>query len=145
MSTEAFTLFCHDVHGFTNHFLCLCHLCDSFVLTRLSARCLPSSCLDTASIRSRLQLPPGFHDTREAGNCSGSRACGLFSQSSRLFSAHDDMCPVGSGSVREMCLQAMRKYEGPAASLICFSLFPPQLESALILTIYSGYAWARSN
>ena len=40
-----------------------------FVLpTRLSARCLPSSRPDTASIRSCLLLPPGFLDTREAVN-----------------------------------------------------------------------------
>ena len=57
-----------------------------------------------------------------------------------IGSARDDMCPVFSGSLREMSLQAMLKYEGPTASSNCFSLFPPFLESALFLTIYSGCA-----
>ena len=58
--------------------------------------------------------------------------------------ARDDMCPVVPGNLREMSLQAMLKFEGPAASLNCFSLFPPFLESALFLTVCSGDAWART-
>ena len=54
------------------------------------------------------------------------------------------MCPVVSGSLREMSLQAMLKYEGPAAFVEYFSHFLPFFDSALFLTIYSGYAWARS-
>ena len=46
--------------------LTLCHFCAIVLPTRLSARCLQSSRLDTASIRSCLLLPPGFLDTREA-------------------------------------------------------------------------------
>ena len=55
LSTGAFTLFCHVVQwlpGRTS--LLLCHFCDRFVLTRLSARCFPSSRPDTASFRSFL-------------------------------------------------------------------------------------------
>ena len=61
-----------------------------------------------------------------------------------IGSARDDMYPVVSGSLREMSLQALLKYEGPADSLNCFSLCPPFLGSTMILTIYSGYAWALS-
>ena len=57
--------------------LSFCHFCAIVLPTRLSARCLPSSRPDTASIRSCLLLPPEFLDTREAGNCAGSRACFL--------------------------------------------------------------------
>ena len=67
LSTGAFTLFCHDVHGFTEDFLSFVTFCFCILLTRLSARCLPSSWLDTASFRSCLLLPPGFLDTLEAG------------------------------------------------------------------------------
>ena len=52
--------------------------CLVVLLTRLSARCLPSSWPDTASFRSCLLLPPGFLDTREAGICAGSRAWSSF-------------------------------------------------------------------
>ena len=54
-----------------------------------------------------------------------------FSLSSRLVSARDDMCPVVSGSLREMSLQALLKFEGPAGSLNCFSLSPPFLGSTV--------------
>ena len=37
-----------------------------------------------------------------------------FSQSSRLVPARRDMCLVVSGSLREMFLHAMLKYESPA-------------------------------
>ena len=58
-------------------------------------------------------LPAEFLDTREAGICAGSRAWFSFSFSS-FDSAHDDMCPVTSGSFREMSVQALMKIEGPA-------------------------------
>ena len=98
----------------------------------LSARCLPSSWPDTASFRSCLLLPPGFLDTLAAGNCARSRACTLFSQSSRLVSARDNMCPVVSESLRGRSLHAMLKYESPAIIVKLFftlSSFPGLLHS----------------
>ena len=73
----------------------------------------PSSRPDTASIRSFMLLPPGFLDTRKAGICAGCRACFFFSVSSISY-ARGDMFPVISESLREMSLQALLKYEGPA-------------------------------
>ena len=39
----------------------------------------------------------------------------FFSQSSRLVSARDDMCPVVSDSLRGRSFHAMLNYEGPAS------------------------------
>ena len=61
-------------------------------------------------------LPQGFFDTREAGIRARSRACFSFSCSSIGF-ARDDICPVILGSLREMSLQALMKFEG---SCNCF-------------------------
>ena len=89
-------------------FFCLCCLAHA-----LSARCFPSFRPDTASIRSCLLLPPGFFDTREAGICARSRAWFSFSFFS-FGSARDDVCPMTLGSFREMSVQALMKFEGPA-------------------------------
>ena len=114
------------VHGFYER------LISFFVLlpTRLSARCLLSSRPDTASIRSCLLLPPGFFDTREAGNCAVSRACFFFSFSS-IGSACDGMWSLISGSHREMPLQALMKFEGPAITWNCFWVLPVSLSRCL--------------
>ena len=121
LSIGAFTLFCHDVHSFTEDFLSF-FVTLVIVLMRLSSRCLPFSWPGAASIRSCLWLPLGFLDTREAGNCARSRACVLF-QSYRLVSARDDMCPVVSGGLRERSLHVMLKFEGPASLNYCFHYF----------------------
>ena len=42
-------------------FFLLCHSRAPVLLTRLSVRCFPSSRPDTASFRSCLLLPPGWH------------------------------------------------------------------------------------
>ena len=54
----------------------------------------------------------------------------FFSQSSRLVSARDDMCPVVSGGLRERSLHALLKFEGPATIVkLLFSLPPLILHS----------------
>ena len=48
----------------------------------------------------------------------------FFSSVSPIGSARDNICPVVSGSLRGMSLQAMLKYEGPAALVkMFFTLF----------------------
>ena len=73
--SRCFAMMCSWFDG--SFSLLLCHfrapVCASILLTRLSARCLPSSWPGAASFRSCLKLPPGFLDTLEAGNCAGSR------------------------------------------------------------------------
>ena len=73
LSTGAFTLLCHVL--LTSMKVCSSSFFVVVLPTRLSARCLLSSRLYTASFRSCLLLPPGFLDTREAGICAGSRSC----------------------------------------------------------------------
>ena len=123
--------------------LLLCHFCAVVLLTRLSARCLPSSWPDTASIRSCLSLPPGFLDTREAGNCARSRACALFLNLLDCF-LHVMTCArwVSCG-LRRRSLHAMPKIGGPAAIVTLFSI-PHFLDSAPFSTLFSRYALARS-
>ena len=117
------------------YFWCLAHA--------LSARCFPSCRPDTASFRSCLLLPPGFLGTREAGICAGSRAWFSFSFSS-FGSARGGLCPVISGSVREMSLQALMKFEGPATVWNYFWVLPHSRCLLRSSTIYAGYAQARS-
>ena len=144
LSTEAFTLFCHDVHGFTVELL-------SFFVTFVIVSC-SRVCLLVVSRHLGLTLRPFAAVCSCHQDSLTRKRLAIVQEGVRVFlfsvfsigSARDDMCPVFSGSQREMSLQAMLKYEGPAASSNCFSLFHPFLESALFLTIYSGCAWARS-
>ena len=55
-----------------------------------------------------------------------------FSASSRLVPAHDDMCLVGSDSLRGRSFHAMLRYEGPASLVKLFSHIPPFLASCTI-------------
>ena len=61
-----------------------------------------------------------------------------------IGSACDDMCPMVSGSLREMSLQALLKFECPAAIVKLLFSLPPFVHFAQFSTIYSGYVWARS-
>ena len=102
VSAGAFTLLCYafwfSFKGGCSPFFCL---------VVLPTRCL----LDVSRLSGlTLLLPPGFLDTREAGICAGSHAWSSFSFSS-FGSAHDDMT---TGSFREMFVQALMKFEGPA-------------------------------
>ena len=111
----AFTLFCHDVHGLKESFsLILCHFgivsCSRvclLVVSRLLALTLrPSapvcSCHRHSLTRGRLAI------VQEAVRV-------FFFSVFSIGSARGDMCPVVSGSLREMSLQAVLKNEGPAA------------------------------
>ena len=100
--------------------LLLCHFCAIVLLTRLSARCLPSSRPDTASFRS-------FLDTLEAGNCARSRACYLFLRLLDWSLNTMCMCLVVSDSLRGKSIHAMLNYEGLASLVNLFftlSSFP---------------------
>ena len=120
LSTGAFTLFCHDVHGFTEDFLSFVtfvfvscsHVC-LLVVSRLLGLTLRHfapvcSCHQDSLTRGRLAFE------QEAVRVSSSL-------SSRLVSARDDMCLVVSGSLRERSLHAMLKFEGLAAIVKLFS------------------------
>ena len=66
-----------------------------------------SLCLDTASFRSCLSLPPGFLDTREAGICAGSREC--FSLLLLLdFSVLAHCCKVIQASIEQILVKRRR-------------------------------------
>ena len=88
----------------------------------LPAPRLPSSRPDTASFRSCLLLPPGFLGTREAGTCAGSRALSS-PLSPPSGSSCADTCPVVSGGLLEISLQAVLKCEAVQLRKIVFGLF----------------------
>ena len=85
---------------------------------------------DTAPFRSwqSLQLPPGFLDSPGGWHVRRKPYVCSFSQSSRLDSARNDMCPLAcSGSLRGRSFHAMLNYEGPASLVKLFfthSSFP---------------------
>ena len=135
LSTEAFTLFCHDVHGFTEDFLPFVN----FMIVSCSRVCL--------LVVSRLL---GLTLRHFAPVCSCHRdsltrwRLAIVQEAVRvLFFSVFSMCLVISDSLRGRCLHAMLKYEGPA-SLVKLFFTLSSLHLAPFSTIYLGYAWARS-
>ena len=102
--------------GLLSLFFCLAHA--------LSSRCLWSSRPDTASIRSRLLLPPGFLDMREAGYCAGSRACFFFSVSS-IGSACDGTWPLRNTTSRVIKIRRSCNY-----GKLCFGSSCPSFQAS---------------
>ena len=145
LSTEAFTTFfqaCDVTKGSSlprHHCPLSPHVADvctvlllftpraSVLLTRLSARCLPSSWLYTASFRSCLLLPPGLLDTLEAGTCEGSRACCFF------FASHCSFAPRCALRVLATCEEFLFKRCGRLRSCFSFCKF---VFSRIVLPIY---------
>ena len=127
LSTEAFTLFFHDVPGIKESFLSFfvpsvmesCSRVCLLVVFRLLGQTVRHfasvcSCHRDSLTRRRLAI------VQEAVRV-------FFFSVSSIGSARDDICPVVSGSLREMSLQAMLKYEGPATLfklLFTLSSFP---------------------
>ena len=114
LSTEVVTWFCHDVHsikkGFLSFFVTFVMESSSrvclLVVSRLLGQTLRHftpvcSCHRDSLTRVRLAI------VQEAVRV-------FFFSVSSIDSARDYICPVVSGSLREVSLQAMLKYEGPA-------------------------------
>ena len=110
LSTGAFTLFCHDFHGF-----------NEGLLSFLSC---PRVCLLDVSRLLGLTLRPSapvcccHRDSLTRGKLAvvQDAVCVLFFSVFSFGSARDDLFPVISDSLREKFLQALQEYEGPAVT-----------------------------
>ena len=125
LCTGAITLFCHLVHGFTEGFL-------SFSVTLVQVSCSRVCLLVVSRLLGQTlrHFAPVWCCHRDSltrwrlANCARSRACSLFSQSSRLVPAHDDMCLVVSDTRK-----VSSRYVEIWRSCIHFSSFPCFLHS----------------
>ena len=115
LSTGAFTLFCHVVHGIKEDLISSFVI---FVLLSCSRVCL----LDVSRLLGLTLRPSApvcccHRDSLTRGRLAIVQvAVRVFSSVFSIGSARDDMFPVISDSLREMSLQALLKYEGPAVT-----------------------------
>ena len=130
---RAFTLFRHVFHGFKED-------CISFFVTFVLVSCSRVCLLDVSRLRGLTLRHFAPVSSCHRDSLTSWRLAIVqeavrvlfFSQSSRLVSARDDMCPVVSDSLRGRSFHAMLNYEGPASLVKLFfthSSFPCLLHS----------------